>query len=326
MIVQPLKIAITTGDADGIGLEITSKALNKIGPQKSVQFFLWRSSKGNKRDLSRIDRSFRRRTVGSWHEAQRLTLSSAKEIIDIASPLAPGLWVEQAAQAAMLGRMDALATAPLSKASIREAGLDDIGHTDILKRVSNHQKVFMGFLGSRFSVVLATGHVPLAEVPKNLTFDVLTDATHAAITLRSLMDAKRRRRPIALLGLNPHAGENGIIGREEIDLHQKVIDDFMVRKIPVAGPLTPDTAFFEDSIKNFSVYVASYHDQGLIPFKALHGHEANVHITLGLPFVRTSVDHGTAKDIFGKNRADESSMTRALRVAIELCKNKPFLK
>jgi 4-hydroxythreonine-4-phosphate dehydrogenase len=319
---KPLRIAITTGDADGIGLEISSKALAKLGPQKGVQFVLWRSTKASRRDLLRLDRSFKRKTVATWHEAQRTTLSSAKEIVDIASPLAPGLWVEQAAQAAMLGHIDAIATAPISKMAIKSAGLEDIGHTDILKRVANEERVFMGFLGSKFSVVLATGHIPLAEVSATLTPSMLNDAVEAALILRSLMDKKRKKRPIAILGLNPHAGEGGIIGQEELNVHQKVLDQCKSKKLPVYGPLTPDSAFFQDSLDGYSVYVASYHDQGLIPFKSIHGHESNIHITLGLPFVRTSVDHGTAKDIFGKNKADASSMTRAVRVAIDLCVHK----
>lgn len=319
---KPLKISITTGDADGIGMEISTKALAKLGPQKNVQFFLWRSTKSSKKDLQRLDRSFKRRTVSNWHEAQRIIINSAKEIIDIASPLAPGLWVEQAAQAAMLGHMDAIATAPMSKAAIIEAGLDDIGHTDILKRVAQEKCVFMGFLGSRFSVVLATGHIPIANVVKELTNSILTDAVEAAFLLRSLMDKKHKRRPIAVLGLNPHAGEGGIIGDDELNLHNEVIGSYQKKKQPVVGPLTPDTAFFKETFEQYSVYVASYHDQGLIPFKSIHGHESNVHITLGLPFVRTSVDHGTAKDIFGKNKADPSSMIRAIRVATELAYNK----
>lgn len=317
-----VRIAITTGDLDGIGLEIASKALNRIGPQKGIQFVLWRSTRNSRKELERIDRKFKRRTVSSWAESQRLNIESPREIVDISSALAPGQWVELSAEAAMLGQIDGLATAPISKSSIREGGLKDIGHTDILKRVSGVEYAYMSFIGKRFSVVLATGHIPLKDVHKELTEPVLEGAVEAALELRTLLDSKKRRKPLGLLGLNPHAGEDGIIGSEELNLHQKLISRWRERGEILRGPLPPDTAFFEEVLDAHSVYVAGYHDQGLIPFKALHGHEANVHITMGLPFIRTSVDHGTAKDIFGKNRADPSSMVKAIEFAIKLTQQK----
>lgn len=317
---RPSRLAITTGDSDGIGLEIASKALSKLGPKKDWQFILFRSPKASSRDLHRIDSRFKRNTVSSWHEALTIQPSSSKELIDINSSLSPARWVEIAAQAAMLNHIDGLATAPISKVSIADAGLKDIGHTDILKRVSHTKDVYMGFLGSKFSIVLATGHTPLANVSQCLTKDTLEKAILAAFKVRSLLRKKVQRLPIGVLGLNPHAGESGIIGHEEENVHIPVIKKFREKSLSVAGPLIPDTAFFENAYTQYSVFVASYHDQGLIPFKSLHKHDANVHVTLGLPFIRTSVDHGTAKDIFGKNKADPSSMLKAIEFAILLSK------
>lgn len=323
---RPYRIAITTGDIDGIGLEISCKALAKLGPKKDFQFIVFRSPKSSKKDLSRLDSGFKRVTISSWHEALTRTPGSYKEILDINSSLSPATWVETAAQAASHGHVDGIATAPISKTVIQEAGMDDVGHTDILKRVSGTKEVFMGFIGSKLSVVLATGHIPLHQVTAALTSVKLENAIHAALKLRSLLPKKVAARPVGVLGLNPHAGENSIIGSDEERIHIPLIELLKKKKLPVEGPLIPDTTFFEETLNKYSVFVAGYHDQGLIPFKSLHHNEANVHITLGLPFIRTSVDHGTAKDIFGKNRADPNSMLKAIDLAIELCRNQSTLE
>jgi 4-hydroxythreonine-4-phosphate dehydrogenase len=317
---RPYRIAITTGDIDGIGLEISCKALSKLGPKKDFQFIVFRSPKSSKKDLSRLDSSFKRVTISSWHEALTRTPGSYKELLDINSSLSPATWVETAAQAASHGHVDGIATAPISKTVIHESGMNDIGHTDILKRVSGTKEVFMGFIGSKLSVVLATGHIPLAQVPQELTSSKLETAITAAFKLRTLLSKKIAARPVGVLGLNPHAGENSIIGTDEATLHVPVIESLKKKKLAVEGPLVPDTSFYDEVLEKYSVLVACYHDQGLIPFKSLHKNDANVHITLGLPFIRTSVDHGTAKDIFGKNKADPNSMQKAIELAIELCR------
>lgn len=322
---RPFRIAITTGDSDGIGLEISCKALAKLGSKRDIQFILFRSPNASKRDLARLDSKFKRKTVSSWPEALNTPLTTSKEIIDINSSLSPAAWVEVAATAAAHGHISAIATAPLSKSVIQSAGMTDIGHTDILKRVSGAKDVFMGFIGTKLSVVLATGHIPLSSVSSSLTQHKLEQATLAAFKLRTLLPKKSRHLPVGILGLNPHAGEKSIIGNEESEVHLPLIESMKKRSFNVVGPLIPDTTFFEASLKKYSVIVACYHDQGLIPFKSLHSAQANVHISLGLPFVRTSVDHGTAKDIFGKNRAAPESMVKAISMSIELCRNESTL-
>jgi 4-hydroxythreonine-4-phosphate dehydrogenase len=151
--------------------------------------------------------------------------------------------------------------------------------------------------------------MPLSRVSKSLTLRRLRSGIAAAKFLRGLA---RSRKPIALVGLNPHAGENGLLGSEELKwkglLKSKVVE----------GPLVPDAAFLPHQWKKYSVYVCPYHDQGLIPFKLVHGFDEGVHLTLGLPFVRTSVDHGTAKELFGKNIAKHGSMREALELAMKL--------
>lgn len=317
---KPLRIAITTGDVDGIGTEIAAKALARIKPRAGITYYIWRSPRCPARHLNIIDRHFRRTTVSSWPEALRTPIESPKTIVDISSNLPPPIWVEMTAQASHFGHIDAMATAPLSKTAIVSAGLCDIGHTDILKRLTKAEDLFMGFIGDKFCVLLATGHLPVSEIAPHVTAATLEKAIRAADDLRQLLDKTRASKPVGVLGLNPHAGEEGLIGVEEKNIHKPLIAKLKKTGLKIEGPLVPDAAFFSTSWKSYSVYVANYHDQGLIPFKMIHGQESGVHITMGLPFVRTSVDHGTAKNIFGKDKADESSMRLAIEWAARLAK------
>ena len=314
----PLRIAITTGDPDGIGTEITAKSLAKLKSRPDVTYYMWRSPKTPKQHLHLIDRAFKRITVNTWPEALQVKIKSPKELVDISSNLPAPIWVETTAQAAHFGHLDAMVTAPISKTAIKAAGLEDMGHTGILKRVSRSKELFMGFIGDEFNVLLATEHLPISEVTEALTSTRLEKALVAADQLRAVLSKKISARPLALLGLNPHAGEEGMIGASELKVHSKALEFAAEKKIAVEGPLVPDAAFFRKNWKKYSVFVANYHDQGLIPFKMIHGQESGIHVTMGLPFVRTSVDHGTAKDIFGQNKADPRSMTQALQWAIRL--------
>lgn len=314
-------VAITTGDVDGIGLEVTSKALSSLGPKTQFQFVLFRSKLASKKSLGLIDRKFRRITFNDIHSALQAPLSSKNQIYDIASDLPPAIWVETAAKLCLTGTFHALVTGPLSKTSIREAGLKDMGHTGILKRVARADDVYMGFYGSHFSVVLITDHLPLREAPNALSVERIKGAIKAGRTLEPLLRKSLLPKPVALLGLNPHSGEQGLIGDEEINLHTLAINA-LNGHVPVAGPLVPDAAFATDNWNKYRFFVANYHDQGLIPFKMIHGPLGGVHLTLGLPFLRTSVDHGTAKDIFGRNIASSKSMTEALKAALYLMKKR----
>lgn len=323
---RPIRIAITTGDPDGIGTEITAKALQKLKPKSGVSFYLWRSPLCPEKHLRSIDRQFRRTTVSSWPAALKLPTRSGRDIVDINSNQPPPLWVEQAAQASLFGHLDAMVTAPLSKSSIHAAGLKDMGHTGILKRVTKSRELFMGFIGEKFNVLLATGHIPLAEVESALTEARLRRAIAAADHMRSVLPTSSAKLPLALLGLNPHAGEEGLIGSIEGRHHETIIAELQKKGLKIEGPLVPDAAFAKRNWPRYSVFVANYHDQGLIPFKMIHGQESGIHITMGLPFVRTSVDHGTAKDIFGKNKADPRSMLEAIEWALRLCRSSSDLR
>jgi 4-hydroxythreonine-4-phosphate dehydrogenase len=314
---KPLKIVITTGDVDGIGLEITAKALTKIGPKSGVNFLLWRSAKASQKYLRRLDSSFRRVTVQTWPEALAVSLDSQKVLVDINSNRPPASWVEESALAGLYGHVDALATAPLSKVSIIQAGHKDLGHTEILKRIAKSKPLYMSFVGEKFSVLLATGHMGLSSVSAQLTEEQLEGAIRNSFALREWLPSKKCTKPVAVVGLNPHAGEGGLIGQEEQSVFLPLLNRLKKEGLALEGPLVPDVAFQEQNWKKYSIYVSPFHDQGLIPFKMIHG-LAGVHITMGLPFVRTSVDHGTAKDIFGKDRANAESMIQALKWAITL--------
>ncbi|WP_413559216.1 4-hydroxythreonine-4-phosphate dehydrogenase PdxA [Bdellovibrio sp. HCB209] len=309
------RIALTTGDDDGIGFEVTAKALHKIGPQKGVQFFLWRNDNASAKYLKLIDQKFTRITVDDLDEGLKI---EGPYLVDICSDLSPAHWVEISAKACMKKNLDGMATAPLSKTLIKDSGFKDLGHTDILKRVSKTKTAHMGFAGSEFNVVLATGHLPVSQITKHISFSTVAEGLLSADLLRRALPKAQQSKPIGVLGLNPHAGEEGMIGKEEQMVFPNLISFAKEKKIPVTGPLVPDAAFFKENWKKFSVYLCLYHDQGLIPFKMVHGQDSGVHITLGIPFIRTSVDHGTAKDIFGKNKANPNSMIDAIRWAINL--------
>ncbi len=312
-----IKIILTTGDLDGIGLEVATKALNNIGPKKSVQFIIWRHQGTTSRYLKLLDQKFSRVTVSTLEQALANETSS---LVDISSSLPPAFWVEQSAVACFKKKVSALVTGPLSKTSIQNSGLHDLGHTDILKRIANVKSVNMGFLGSKFNVLLATGHLPISDLKSTLQLQTITKAIEHAQKMKLCLSAAKRRLPIGVLGLNPHAGESGLIGHEELNLFPKIKKFAKEKGILIEGPLVPDAAFLESNWNKFSLYVALYHDQGLIPFKLVHGQNSGVHISVGIPFIRTSVDHGTAKDIFGKNKANPNSMIEAINLAIKLAR------
>src|ERR1017187_4589554 len=279
---RPLRIGITSGDSTGIGPEVVAKALRRIGPKKNIQFILWRNAQFPKRDLTRLKKSFKLVTVRTWAEALQNIPRSPKEILDICGAGSPAFWVEEAAKACCFGHIDAMATAPLAKPTIKASGFNDIGHTDILKRVAKVNHAYMTFLGEKFNVMLASGHLPLKDVSKNLTVENLTAAVEAAqsfVKLLAKVGGKRpKRRPIGVLALNPHAGDSGLIGSEENTLIIPTLEALHKEDAPLEGPLVPDSAFTAANWARYSLYLALYHDQGLGPFKAVHG-QNGVHIT-----------------------------------------------
>jgi 4-hydroxythreonine-4-phosphate dehydrogenase len=213
------------------------------------------------------------------------------------------------------GRVDAIVTAPINKAAFAAAGLPWKGHTDLLAHLCGVPDGVMMFWSQKLRVVLATVHIPLAQVPAALTKERLLGIIR--ITAASLPRFGIPEPRIAVAGLNPHAGEDGLLGGEEIATIRPAIDAARAEGIDVHGPLPADTLFVRAANGEFDVVIACYHDQGLVPVKLLSfGHSVNV--TLGLPIIRTSVDHGTAFDIARQGKADPGSMVEAILLAAML--------
>jgi len=212
-------------------------------------------------------------------------------------------------------RIDAIATAPVNKEAFALAGLPWKGHTDLLGHLTGSPHVAMMFWSEPLKVVLATVHVPLAEVPRLITVDLLTNVIE--LTARELPRFGVPSPRLALAGLNPHAGEEGLLGDEEERVMRPVVDAMRARGVQISGPYPGDTVFVRASRGEFDAVIACYHDQGLIPVKLLAFGES-VNVTLGLPIIRTSVDHGTAFDIAGTGVADPASMIAATLLAARL--------
>ncbi|MGB2818361.1 MAG: 4-hydroxythreonine-4-phosphate dehydrogenase PdxA, partial [Burkholderiaceae bacterium] len=228
--------------------------------------------------------------------------------------------LNHAIDGALAGDYDAVVTAPVQKSVINDAGIPFTGHTEYLAARSHAPQVVMMLAGDTphgpLRVALATTHLPLARVPKALTVDGLTAVMNVLVhDLTHHFGIERPR--IAVTGLNPHAGEGGHLGREEIEVIAPAIARMREDGAVVDGPLPADTLFVPSLVKRYDAVLAMFHDQGLPVLKyATFGHGINV--TLGLPFIRTSVDHGTALDIAGSGRADAGSLRAAIALAIQL--------
>jgi 4-hydroxythreonine-4-phosphate dehydrogenase len=213
------------------------------------------------------------------------------------------------------GEIDAVATAPINKEAFAAAGLPWRGHTDLLAHLTGAGQVAMMFYAESLRVILATVHIPLSEVPAALTRT--TVEAIIALAARELPRFGFAAPRLALAGLNPHAGEHGLMGREDDEVLAPAVEACRARGVSIAGPFPADTVFVRAMRGEFDAVVACYHDQGLIPVKLVAFGKA-VNVTLGLPIIRTSVDHGTAFDIAGQGVADPSSLIEAIRLAARL--------
>jgi 4-hydroxythreonine-4-phosphate dehydrogenase len=285
------RIAITVGDPSGIGPEVAAKAA------------------ADARVLAACEP-----VVYAPPDAARF----APGVLSGAAGRAAYDVIVRAVADAMDGTVQAVATAPVNKEAFRLAGLQWAGHTDLLAHLTGARRVAMMFYSDRLLVVLATVHIPLAEVPAALTQEHL-QAT-IALTAEAVPRFTKVPPRIAVAGLNPHAGEHGLFGGEEERAIAPAIAACRARGIDVSGPYPADTVFVRATRGEFDVVVACYHDQGLIPVKLIAFGQA-VNVTLGLPIVRTSVDHGTAFDIAGKGVADPQSMIAAVLLAARLARS-----
>jgi 4-hydroxythreonine-4-phosphate dehydrogenase len=307
----PPTLAITTGEPAGIGPEISLRAALQ-SPLPSILIG----------DAGLLQA--RAREVGlAWPLPASITV----EHIPLAVPAHAGrldprngryvlATLDRALDACLRGTVAAMVTAPVQKSVINDAGIPFTGHTEYLEEHSHTPHVVMMLVGGGLRVALATTHLALARVPAAITFESLTatlDVMQHDLSTRFGMLRPR----IGVAGLNPHAGEGGHMGREEIDVIAPALAAARTRGIDVIGPLPADTLFVPHQLKRFDAVLAMYHDQGLPVLKhASFG--AGVNVTLGLPFVRTSADHGTALDLAGKGTADAGSMIAAMQLAAQL--------
>ena len=224
-------------------------------------------------------------------------------------------YIKTATEYALNHRIDALVTGPISKESFSLANIPFTGHTTLLKALTQSKQIAMAFHSPKLNVVLATIHVSLKEVSSVLDRVCLSNAIVSAVELMTLLGKKTYH--IAVAGLNPHASENGLFGNEEDKLIAPLIAEFQQKGHCVSGPYPADTVFLRSVQGEFDCVVAMYHDQGLIPVKLLGFHEA-VNVSIGLPFIRTSPDHGTAFDIAYKRTPNPDSMIAATQCALKM--------
>ena len=317
-----LELIITPGDIAGVGPEVMLKAYNELLENEEDDF-----SPEKVKFLFVGPQSF-------WqHAAEELDLEPPTDFLttpEIEESLPDNyeighisaecgnfamVCLKHATHYCLEGPQRALITAPLNKEGIRMAGYRNAGHTDFLAAETNSSDTAMAFYTESLKVVLVTHHIPLSQVPTAITSDAILSKIVQADTFAKRLGANEPK--IAVAGLNPHAGENGLLGPEDLDIIAPAVEDARIIGIDARGPYPPDTLFHFAKNKKYDVVVAMYHDQGLIPIKLLSFDQA-VNLTLGLPFVRTSPDHGTAYNIAGENQADHHSALAAIKLAARL--------
>jgi len=330
-------ISIALGDVTGIGPEVTLKALAAEAEEDDTRYLLIGDSGYIAALYEQLGLQLPLQPFSEFSAAGRFFVHNP-----MPEPLPPGLesgspaaaraavaWLTDGAQRCLNHETDALVTAPLSKAAIVRSGQPFIGQTEFLSELAGTDRTVMMLLGDDergrwLRVALATTHLPLRLVADHLSEAKIALAIELAA--QACRDLGLPRQRVAVCGLNPHAGENGEFGREEIDLIEPMVASMRQKGLDVVGPLPADTLFYHAYRGDYDAVVAMYHDQGLGPLKMV-AFENGVNWTLGLPFIRTSPDHGTAYDIAGRNQASESSMRAAIRLAKQLARqgSKPQL-
>lgn len=330
MIDNKLVVGISQGDINGIGLEVILKTFQETGiteictpvlfsSQKTVSYY--RKVMGIEefnfhpiRDLAQINAK-KVNVFVCYEEEVNIEMGKAS---DVGGKYA-AISLEKATEALLANKIDVLVTAPINKHTIKNPGFNFIGHTDYLgkKLNGNPLMIMCSQLGLR--VALATDHIPLKEVATKITVDGLAEKINLFYSTL-VKDFAVRKPRIAVLGLNPHAGDNGTIGSEDQSIVKPAIEKVKGDKM-IYGPYSADGFFGSAAYKQFDGILAMYHDQGLIPFKTLAFNEG-VNYTAGLSHIRTSPDHGTAFEIAGKNVASEQSFKNAVYAAIDIYKNR----
>jgi 4-hydroxythreonine-4-phosphate dehydrogenase len=330
-------LGITLGDVTGIGPEVALKALAAEAPADDCKYLLIGDEGVVARLNQKLSLNLPLKKFSSYTSEGRFFFvnplnESLLENLPAGSPLAANAsisYLRDGAERCLRGELDGIITAPVNKESIIRAGHQFAGHkfvgqTEFLSDIAGTKRTAMMLLGTDergrwLRVALATIHIPIKSVPEKLTAEKIALAIELAA--QSCRDLGLSRAKIAVCGLNPHAGEGGEFGDEEITTIGPTVEAMRKKGFDVVGPLSGDTVFHYALKGDFDAVVAMYHDQGLAPLKAV-AFDSGINWTLGLPFIRTSPDHGTAYDIAGKGIANPGSMIAAIRLAKQLAQNK----
>lgn len=326
-----IKLGISIGDINGIGLEVILKALSDdriLNYFTPIVYGHTRIASFHRKALSLSDINFnvitsprqanskRLNMINCWDEDVKIELGEANETGGKYALIS----LERAMDDLLSGTIDALVTAPINKHTIQSDQFNFPGHTEYIQSRCGAEDSLMFMVTEELKAGVVTGHIPIGDVAKAITKEKI-------LSKLSLMDKSLRndfwiQKPkIAVLGLNPHAGDNGLIGKEEQEIIIPAIEEANNQKIFAFGPYAADGFFADNSYTKFDAVLAMYHDQGLIPFKRIAFH-SGVNFTAGLSVVRTSPDHGTAYDIAGKNLASESSFREAMFLALNIVKRR----
>lgn len=322
-----IKIGISIGDVNGIGLEVILKTLAEVKILDYCTPIVYGHTKVasyHRKALGIGDFSFnviteaaaanpkKANMINCWEEDVKIELGVANETGGKYALLS----LERATSDLVSGEIDALVTAPINKHNIQSDTFQFPGHTEYLQEKSGSNEVLMFLLSEELRVGVVTGHIPIADVARSVTKEKIVKK------LQLINDSLKKdfwveKPKIAVLGLNPHAGDHGLLGKEEQDIIMPAIQEAFDKGIICFGPYPADGFFGKGSYKQFDAVLAMYHDQGLVPFKAL-AFGTGVNYTAGMKYVRTSPDHGTGYDIAGKNVADPSSFIEAVFAAVHI--------
>jgi 4-hydroxythreonine-4-phosphate dehydrogenase len=322
------RVVFTCGDVNGIGPEIAVKAFKKIFKSKNTNQIIFVCAKNVFEHYHKLTAATFKYKIVNKQSSFSISYLNLVALPD--TKIKFGYPSKSSGKIAFQSIMksldfidrksaDVLVTAPISKEAFSFAGLDFPGHTELLAQHENNNNFTMLFLSEKINAGLLTIHSPISKIPKLIKKEKIVKAIEL-LNLTAKQDLGINNPKIAVLGLNPHAGENGIIGNEEIEVISPAIKSLQ-KKINVAGPFVPDAFWGNKTYKKFDMILGMYHDQVLIPFKLLN-FNSGVNFTAGLKLIRTSPDHGTAYDIAGLNKADESSLMQSYKYAIKIFQNR----
>lgn len=324
-----IKIGFSVGDFNGIGPEIIMKALKDKHITDFFTPIIFASGKlfTYQKNIFKLNLNFNYITEASQAQAGKLNMVNLWKDnvnVELGSPTEESTRMaidslEAATNALINGEIDILVTAPINKDEMMKQGFKHAGHTGFFEEKFG-KKGLMFLVTEDLKVAVSTHHIPISEVAQNISKEKIKK--QIKLLHQTLIEDFQIVKPkIAVLGLNPHAGDGGAIGKEEIDLISPAIDEMFDSGILAFGPFPADSFFQPNKYQNYDAVLAMYHDQGLAPFKTL-AYEEGVNYTAGLPYIRTSPDHGTAYDIAGKNIADERSLTEAIFTGIKIFRNR----